>query len=370
MMKSRKRLSVFEKILLFIHVILALFLLIGVLAGSTNPDNNIWIAFIGLAFTYVLIFNILFLIWWLLSRRWYLVIATIFTLAIAYKPINNTYQLTGKEGKSEKIDQNYIRLLTYNVHEFKKYGESNNISTKEQIIDLIKSQSPDIICFQEFYSRSKGEFNFFKSIKKDIGLQYHYFIPYNENDYESIGHAIFSRYPIKNTKQINFPGERANKSIYADLEVKDKTIRIYNVHFQSISFDKQDYDYIENLKNMDPKLKPTKRILRMLKTAFYKRGDQAELIKEELNKCPYPFVIAGDFNDTPASYTVNTISNGLKNAFREVGSGFGKTYNGKFPNFQIDYIMTSKNFDIHNYKIINKKLSDHFPIRSDLSLER
>jgi endonuclease/exonuclease/phosphatase family metal-dependent hydrolase len=45
---------------------------------------------------------------------------------------------------------------------------------------------------------------------------------------------------------------------------------------------------------------------------------------------------------------------GLKNAFREKGSGLGRTYNGDFPNYQIDYIMTSPQFEVFNYKVIEK----------------
>ena len=59
---------------------------------------------------------------------------------------------------------------------------------------------------------------------------------------------------------------------------------------------------------------------------------------------------------------------GLKNAFEQKGIGLGKTYNGSFPNYQIDYILTSPEFNILNYQIIEKKLSDHYPIRSDLEL--
>jgi endonuclease/exonuclease/phosphatase family metal-dependent hydrolase len=52
-----------------------------------------------------------------------------------------------------------------------------------------------------------------------------------------------------------------------------------------------------------------------------------------------------------------------------MGSGFGVTYNGAFPNFQIDYIFTSPEFTVKNYLIINKKLSDHYPVRTDLELK-
>ena len=91
-------------------------------------------------------------------------------------------------------------------------------------------------------------------------------------------------------------------------------------------------------------------------------------IKDHAAQCPYPYIISGDFNDTPSSYAVNAMAQGLKNAFREKGSGFGRTYNGNFPNYQIDYIMASPQFEVADYQIIEKRLSDHYPVRSDLLL--
>ena len=94
-----------------------------------------------------------------------------------------------------------------------------------------------------------------------------------------------------------------------------------------------------------------------------------DIIKAHAALCPYPYIISGDFNDTPASYSVNQMAKGLKNAFREKGTGFGRTYNGSFPNYQIDYIMASPQFDVASYQITERKLSDHYPVRSDLVLK-
>ena len=106
----------------------------------------------------------------------------------------------------------------------------------------------------------------------------------------------------------------------------------------------------------------------MLNSAFLKRSAQVDIMKEHLGSCKIPYLIAGDFNDTPASYAVTQLMHSLNNTFIKQGRGFGRTYNGKFPNFQIDYIATTKDLEVQNYHIIEAKLSDHFPVRSDLSL--
>jgi len=88
-----------------------------------------------------------------------------------------------------------------------------------------------------------------------------------------------------------------------------------------------------------------------------------------MNACTYPYIVMGDFNDTPMSYSVNLVSKGLHNAFKERGAGWGVTHYEIFPIFQIDYILASPNFDILSYHIVKRKLSDHYPIWSDLKLK-
>jgi len=47
------------------------------------------------------------------------------------------------------------------------------------------------------------------------------------------GQAIFSKFPIVKSGSIEFPNT-ANNAIYADIVKGSDTIRIYNVHLQSL----------------------------------------------------------------------------------------------------------------------------------------
>lgn len=369
MSRREKKLPFFDKLLLVIAVLLAVALGLGMLAGQMDPKANIWIAFAGLAYPFFLIGNVVFVVLWLLRRKLAFALATLAFVALGWKPLNATYQFFGEQGTTVKDSEHYVRMMTYNVHQFKKYGESNDVSTKDQIIKVIEDQNPDVICFQEFFTRRKGEYDLIDSIKKRLKLKHYYFVPSVDNNYEAAGLAIFSRYPIKDKGTVSFGEFAGNGSIYADLDVEGQIFRVYNVHLQSISFQKEDYDYIDKVaKKMGPEMKSSRRIAGMLKAAFQRRSEQVKIMKSEMEFCKLPFIIAGDFNDTPASYCVTQITSSLKNTFREKGRGFGKTYNGAFPNFQIDYIATTKDFDVINHHISTEKLSDHFPVRSDLRL--
>src|SRR5690606_30167937 len=129
----------------------------------------------------------------------------------------------------------------------------------------------------------------------------------------------------------------------------------------------EDYDFINRpSKTIEKDAAATRRIGARLKQAFTARSAQAEALGAHSRSCGMPYLIAGDFNDTPLSYAVNRVSSGLLNAFREKGHGWGVTYNGDFPNFQIDYIFATKDFKIRNYQIIKAKLSDHYPVWADI----
>ena len=358
-----------ERLVRLIAIALAIGLVLGFLAGRFDPRDFQLIAFFGLAYPFFLALNVLMIIWWCLRKKWTFALGTLALLLIGWNTLTATFGLNGETGKGPKSDVGLIRMMTYNVHSFKPFGQENVEPVKQQMLELIANENPDIICFQEYFTRRKGTFDITDSLKKILKKPHYYFVPSSENDYEATGLAIFSKYPIKNKGEIPFENGWGNESIFVDVLIGKQILRVYNVHLQSISFDKQDYKYIDQVKKkMEPELYPSKRILVMLRNAFLKRSAQVDVMKAHMKTCETPYIVAGDFNDTPASYAVTQMTKSLKNTFKEQGTGFGKTYNGKFPNFQIDYIATTKTIDVINYHIIEAKLSDHFPVRSDLRL--
>lgn len=371
-MKDKSGLSIIDKIILWLNVLLCIALLLSYLAPSVNPKQVWELAFFGLAYPFLLMANIIMIVWWLLRRKWYVLISVVCILCgLGILKNNVGFRSQGNDAGSKKsADTNVLRVMTYNVHNFKRYGSKNDVSTKHDILDIINQQQPDIIGIQEFYTRFQGEYNMRDSISKIMGTTYYYFEPVIFNKSEAIGIAIFSKFPIINHGFIPLSDKKSeNACIYADIKKDGRTLRVYSVHLQSIRFDPEDYKYINNITQQGTTdMSSARRLGEKLKTAFIKRSAQVAKIKEDAAKCPSPYFISGDFNDTPDSYAVNFMAKGLKNAFREKGYGFGRTYNGNFPNFQIDYIMASPQFDVMNYQIIEKKLSDHYPVRSDLLL--
>lgn len=366
---KKKRITGFDKLMFLVAIVMAIGMFMGIRAGVSDPREHMLFAFFGLAYPFFLLANVLILGYWVLRTKWAIAALTIVVIGYGGHTLIATFGFFGTEGNQQKEDTSLIRLITYNVHNFKPYGEEMTLSMKEKMLNVVAEQKPDIICFQEFYTREKGAYDTIDSLKRLLHVNYYYFVPSMKSQREAIGMAIFSRFPIENTGRIKFTGVTGNESIFVDLQINKQILRVYNVHLQSISFGKEDYNYLDQVKEMDPKMGSSKRIARMLKDAFKKRSEQVDMMKAHIRNCETPYIIAGDFNDTPASYVVTKMTDSLNNAFIKKGQGLGKTYNGKFPNFQIDYIATTKDIDVVNYKIIEAKLSDHFPVRSDLRLK-
>mgnify|MGYP000783241517 FL=1 len=72
-------------------------------------------------------------------------------------------------------------------------------------------------------------------------------------------------------------------------------------------------------------------------------------------------IVCGDFNDTPMSYVYRTMARGLRDAFRECGSGYSHTFRGFYNTLRIDYVL-SGGFEPLSYEVLPVDYSDHHPV--------
>lgn len=359
--KAKRRF--FNPLAMLLNHIVAIGLLISYLAPYVSPENFWFIAFFGLAYPILVILNLVFVIYWTvqLNKTAFYSLILLFSgwtqikEYIQVNPINTPDNST-----------NLIKVMSYNVKLFDLYNWTHNIETRGKMFELIKKESPNIMCIQEFYTRdSTDEFNNLDTLLKLQNAKYthlEYTTTLRKKDHWGI--AIFSSYPIIANGKIDFDTKSNNICIYSDILINKDTVRVYNIHLQSIKFDYGDYKFVDDLMNNKEteELEKSKNILKRLKLGYIKRAKQTELVAAHVATSPYPVIVCGDFNDTPASYTYHTISNNLSDAFVESGKGFGRSYIGKFPSFRIDYILHSKVFKAYNFKTIRKELSDHFPV--------
>lgn len=368
---KKKGNSLLHRALLFLNFIAITALLLSYCATAVNPLTTWYFTPFGLAYPFILLANVCFLLLWLIFRKWFFLYSLAFIL-IGYQPLTRTFGFRLATETTILSDSNALKLMTYNVHNFRNQNSELDTTLSKGFLQLIKSESPDVVGFQEFFSRHKGKYDFKDSVRKQLNFKSYYFNKTDSNDYEYTGVALFSKYRIIARGEIKFETKGSgNKGIWIDIEKNKKTIRVYVIHLASISFQPEDYSFIKEVKtdiNNSKDVTSSKRIVKKLKIAFEKRSREVGLLKAHIATCTTPYIIMGDFNDTPASFAVAEMCKGLKNAFQEKGAGLGKTYNGDFPNFQIDYVLASPTFNVDGYKIIKKDYSDHYPVRVNLSL--
>jgi endonuclease/exonuclease/phosphatase family metal-dependent hydrolase len=181
---------------------------------------------------------------------------------------------------------------------------------------------------------------------------------------------ILSKHPIIHSGRIDFPGATGNMAMYSDLLINDlDTLRVYNVHLQSIRFRKTDYDFVSGNENgKKSNLEQGKGLLRRMLDAYGKRANQAEVMVEHIKTTPYPVMVCGDFNDVPLSYAYQTMSRNLLDAFREAGNGIERTYKGPFPSFRIDYILFSRKLACKAYHSSEQVPGDHKLVWAELEI--
>jgi endonuclease/exonuclease/phosphatase family metal-dependent hydrolase len=152
----------------------------------------------------------------------------------------------------------------------------------------------------------------------------------------------------------------------ADLLIGRDTVRLFNLHLESVRLRHEDYSFISGFDlqfEKDEKIQENSlRIIKKLKTAFTRRAGQVSYLSEAIKDSPYPVILCGDFNDTPNSYTYQQLTDKLVDSFKESGTGFGNTYIGKLPSFRIDYILHDDYFISSDYQRKTISLSDHYPV--------
>lgn len=369
--RTKRQLGVISKTVVLLNGLAALALVFSYLAPYIDPRTFWPIAFFGIGYSTILTINGIFVIYWLI-RKPVLALLSVVVFIIGWGPFRKHIGFSSAIGEHVVInaDSAHIRVMSFNVHFFSPAEETNNsFILKQEMLQLIDSISPDIVCLQEFLTREKGEHNLLATFRDKYGYHHQHFFAASQNEYEAYGLAILSKFPIISSGKLDEHWYGTNGTIYSDVLIGEDTMRVYNVHLRSFGFEKEDYEFITTSpKTLEQEMSSTRRIGSRLRNAFEARSEQARDLQYHHQTVQTPYLVMGDFNDTPLSYSVNHASKDLQNAFRLRGRGWGETYNGAFPNFQIDYIFASKNLTIHNYQVISKKLSDHYPIWADISL--
>lgn len=269
---------------------------------------------------------------------------SLIVLLICIVQFNAFYRIDLKE--APPLNENSLNVMNYNVRLFNLYDWISDSTIPAQISAFITENDPDIISFQEYSSTKKVNLNAYPH--KHVVLK---------KQSPSFGQAIYSKFPIINKGNLNFESS-GNNAIYADVIKGKDTIRIYNVHLQSLHINQSDIDFDQEA---------SKRLVRRMAHSFKIQQAQAEILASHIQSSPHKTIVMADLNNTAFSYVYRKIKGSKNDAFAERGKGLGATYLIKNIPLRIDFILTDRTFTVNNFKTHTEELSDHFAISAELS---
>jgi len=361
---GKKRLGFFNSLILVVNLGFLIGLGLSYMSVHISPEKNWILPFFGLIYPFLLMINLFFMIYWMIRKRWIFLVPAIVILA-GWGHISRTFQVRFADGSPS--GRHPVKVLTYNV----KNLSNDNVdlidpAIRDKIIGYLVDQNPDIICMQEFAVVHPDPEAFIDSLSMVLDMPYHAHTLYLARPRRLIDAMfIFSKFQIIHEAPINKDNVH-NFGIQADLLIDNDTVRLLNVHLESIRLKHEDYSFISELDlkfEEDENLQEgSKRIFNKMRTAFANRAAQVDSLASFIKNSPYPVILCGDFNDTPNSYTYQQLTKDLRDAFMESGAGFGNTYIGNLPSFRIDFILYDDYFTSMNCRRDLVKLSDHYPL--------
>ena len=313
-----------------------------------SPEKSGMLSVIALGAPIIYLFDIVVMFYWVVRWRWYRASVMIAMVVLGLFYLSRYYKFDfERQYDSTYIERRYTKVLSYNIHAGKG----------EELISYIEKHNPDILCLQEIYGQDNATV---------LGEKYQTTM---RGDDSNVSNHIFSRYKIIRSGEIE--GVLRQNGVWADLKIKEDTVRVVSLHLQSTSIRPEDTQFLEKHEYLLDKEREDKlrSIVERLVDNNCKRALQAEAIAEFLEKSPYKTIVCGDFNDVPLSYTYNRIARGLDDTFSKQADGFAYTYNTRYRLLRIDNILVSPSIEVVSYEVDNKvDLSDHYPVVSRLKI--
>lgn len=268
-----------------------------------------------------------------------------------------------------------IRVVSLNASMF----DSNN----DQLSRFFKEIEPDIVCLQEI-TRKVDSCAYEQYITKDIldsslpHLSYSFYAP---------------NFALSEYRKKNFHGKKEFYHNFGGVIESGNYIKsrffIYEGHSIEI---KGHFSYITDWK--DPKKQMNlSRMIQLVDIRLsdkimlsclnyhgiwsrYKNDSEAtisaskKIINLTMNQTN-PTIICGDFNLFPNTKSITILNNKFNNLINQLNIKTTRPSSNELNHHErnvVDYIFVSNNISVHNFKVIDSDVSDHFPLVLDFSL--
>ncbi len=147
----------------------------------------------------------------------------------------------------------------------------------------------------------------------------------------------------------------------------DQEIAVYNIHLRTYGSAKPWHEERSNWFHLDFWVP----FVNQAREAYTYRSWQVDRILEEISKEKLPFLVIGDFNSSPYSWTYRQMDEILTDVFSTSTRGFGHTFHVRMPLVRIDYVFASDDWmPVEAFVGSSSRLiSDHLPLIARVRLK-
>ncbi|MDE5637950.1 MAG: endonuclease/exonuclease/phosphatase family protein [Alistipes sp.] len=321
---------------------------------------------LGLVAPWTYAVAVVLMLYWIVRWQWWRASAMIVLVAVGAADVSLYCKPQIRRSYGEpRYDRSAIRIMSYNVRGF--YTDNGASFTVDSVAALVRRFNPDILCFQEFNVPHDYTLGGVDSLFGGYG---NHVVVSRSDDSSPVTVAMFSRYRILRSETMELHSadsvRSSGKALWADLLVDKDTVRVFDVHLNSTSINSADNDYIMNHRYMSDTARHSKlwNIVHRLNANTVSRSIDVDSIAAARRSSPAATVVCGDFNDTPMSYAYRALAEGMKDAFRECGSGYSYTFRGFYNSLRIDFVLLDEErFDVVSYAAPDSvRWSDHLPV--------
>lgn len=354
---------VIKAILLILNVVVLLLLVGSTLAGRVAPSRFIWFSLLSYGYLYFLIINIVFVVLWLImSSKWFLLSLAAIVVRYAFLPLY--FQVGGTETVSDETlaEPDVLKVLTFNAHHFHGVSMEEGLTDSNMTVflDIVDDEQPDIMALQEYIGHGDTV-----QLTERLKQRGYVNMTSGYDNGSMTGEVIFSKYPIARVVRIEGPSK-----LYVNLLWNGDTLRFYCLHLNSYGLDETDHKQIHDISHGNVDSLTVRSTLRKFRETIVAHENEWEVLKPYFDNHDRLSIVAGDFNETPASYFYHQCRPYLKDSYCEAGQGFSTTYHGSFtrsrnatfPAFRIDMVLHTTDMEAISYKRIKSEMSDHYPV--------
>jgi len=328
-----------------VAMVLSVLLVLGYLSIVVPPEKAWFFTLFGIIYPIVLPLTLVMLVLAIIRRsRTRLLLAVVLLPSLFFA---GRYIQFSRHSEATEAS---LTVVSYNVGLFAHGPEGVDKATlANDVAKYVNSLDADIVCLQEF------------SIPVDESIDswlHKHFPDYRAEYYMRTGKNWKAGNVTLTRKSVSARGKEVfekstNMAIWTDVNIGSTALRIYNCHFES---------YNISIPALVKKEGAALDAERKLRRSITERPRQVAQVLHGIDAAPIHSIVAGDFNDTPLSYTYFRLLRGRKDSFLRAGEGYGATYSVLWPLLRLDYVLYPDELEAVQYNIEKVNYSDHYPV--------